>query len=310
MTHIKASNPTQISDFNSLNNQFDTYFLDMYGVLWDGTQFYPNVLSTLTALKEANKKVYILSNMTALNETFVAGKEKNGLLKGIHYDDVITSGDICFAEIENGLFEKITGKTDYRYFVLGGANPALFKNVNTHETTDIHQADVIYFSTVQTEAIEDNINHLMPNLKIALARQLPAVCANPDLVFMKNGRSLPTQGAVGLWYEQHGGQVTYFGKPHKSTFDYALKVTNSKAERTLMVGDMMETDIQGGHNAGIKTMLVTQTGITGHLLHSGKTLSDIFNKINLQPHYIKSRFSDDSFAVKLKLKQMEGNTNV
>ena len=304
------SHPIHIADFNALNNQFDTYFLDMYGVLWDGTQFYPNVLNTLKSLKSANKKVYILSNMTALNETFVSGKEKNGLLKGVHYDNVITSGDICFAELESGLFEKIANKTDYSYYVLGGANPALFKNVNTHETKDINQADVIYFSTVQTEALEDNINHLLPTLQKALARKLPAVCANPDLVFMKNGRSLPTQGSVGLWYEQHGGQVTYFGKPYKSTYDYALKVTNSNPERTLMVGDMMETDIQGGHNAGIKTMLVTQTGITGHLLHTGNTLSDIFNKMNLKPNYIKSCFSDDSMAIKLKLKQKEENTNV
>lgn len=53
MTHIKASNPTQISDFNSLNNQFDTYFLDMYGVLWDGTQFYPNVFKHINSFKRS-----------------------------------------------------------------------------------------------------------------------------------------------------------------------------------------------------------------------------------------------------------------
>ena len=40
-------------------------------------------------------------------------------------------------------------------------------------------------------------------------------------------------------------------KPHKEIFDYALKKANAKPDESIMLGDSIEVDILGGHNAGI-----------------------------------------------------------
>jgi HAD superfamily (subfamily IA) hydrolase, TIGR02254 len=40
-------------------------------------------------------------------------------------------------------------------------------------------------------------------------------------------------------------------KPHKEIFDFALKNTNSRRTESLMIGDSMEADIKGAHNAKI-----------------------------------------------------------
>ena len=42
-------------------------------------------------------------------------------------------------------------------------------------------------------------------------------------------------------------------KPHKELFDYALKVTNSTADTSMMVGDHPARDILGGNRAGMAT---------------------------------------------------------
>lgn len=40
-------------------------------------------------------------------------------------------------------------------------------------------------------------------------------------------------------------------KPHAAIFEYALKVTESSAEKAIMIGDTLEVDILGAKNAGI-----------------------------------------------------------
>ncbi|MBQ6853987.1 MAG: TIGR01459 family HAD-type hydrolase [Alphaproteobacteria bacterium] len=291
---MKQNNtPRFITDLSELTNDFDTFFLDMYGVLWDGSNFYPNVLNMLKYLKDNKKKIYILTNMTALKPSFVSSKEKKGLIQGVHYDDVITSGDVCAAALRQGLFEQLAQKEAYSYYVLGGANPALFEDVSAHETKNIENADILYLSSVQTEAQEDNFDHFLPVLNRALERNLPAVCANPDCFFMRGGKMLPAQGAVGKWYEEHGGHVVYFGKPNSVAFEFALQQTQSDPARTVMVGDMLETDILGGHSAGLKTVLITQTGITGYLLQQGQTLTDIYQRQHVVPDYVKNKFGEN-----------------
>ncbi len=51
------------------------------------------------------------------------------------------------------------------------------------------------------------------------------------------------------------------GKPQKPMFEIALARLNTAPEHTLMIGDRLETDIQGAQNVGIRTALVL-TGIT------------------------------------------------
>ncbi len=50
-------------------------------------------------------------------------------------------------------------------------------------------------------------------------------------------------------------------KPNKEIFDYALSRTGAKVEESIMIGDNLDADIQGGINAGMDTIFVNHINV-------------------------------------------------
>lgn len=110
-----------------------------------------------------------------------------------------------------------------------------------------------------------------PLLEKCLEKEIPIICANPD-VFAPNGldsdgntKLLICPGYVGKMYEEMGGQVLYFGKPFKSIYDYLIenKAKSSikhgdgePSKRIVCVGDNVATDIKGATEAGLDVVMI------------------------------------------------------
>ncbi len=71
-------------------------------------------------------------------------------------------------------------------------------------------------------------------------------------------------------------------KPSRAFFDYAFKTAGAHPDTTLMIGDNMQTDIIGAHNAGIDTIL--------------------FNRWNNEPSSIPTYTVDTLLEIKTILK--------
>ncbi|GGH81052.1 putative hydrolase of the HAD superfamily [Filimonas zeae] len=54
-------------------------------------------------------------------------------------------------------------------------------------------------------------------------------------------------------------------KPHKEIFEYALKATGASVSESIMIGDNLDADIQGGMNAGLDTVFVNHLNVTPHV---------------------------------------------
>lgn len=50
-------------------------------------------------------------------------------------------------------------------------------------------------------------------------------------------------------------------KPHKEIFDYAINKTGASIHESIMIGDNLDADIQGGINAGMDTIFVNHLNI-------------------------------------------------
>jgi len=84
---------------------------------------------------------------------------------------------------------------------------------------------------------------------------------NPDLLYPTDEGLVPECGMT-LVALQTATQVkpVIMGKPNHFMFDLGMKKMGVQPIETVILGDRLETDIQGGKNAGMKTILV-ETGV-------------------------------------------------
>ena len=68
-------------------------------------------------------------------------------------------------------------------------------------------------------------------------------------------------------------------KPSPQFFDYAFKASGAKRESTLMIGDNLQTDILGAHDAGLDTILFNRWNVEPSDIpsHTVTTLREITN---------------------------------
>lgn len=84
---------------------------------------------------------------------------------------------------------------------------------------------------------------------------------NPDLLYPTDKGLVPECGMTLVALET-ATQVkpVIMGKPNPYMFELGMKKMGVQPQVTAMLGDRLETDIQGGKNAGMKTILV-ETGV-------------------------------------------------
>ena len=88
------------------------------------------------------------------------------------------------------------------------------------------------------------------------------ICANPDIMVERGEELLYCAGALAADYEAKGGKVTYAGKPHVPIYDRTLReIARLKGrpvakENILCIGDGVETDLKGAHNAGFRSVFI------------------------------------------------------
>jgi HAD superfamily hydrolase (TIGR01459 family) len=104
---------------------------------------------------------------------------------------------------------------------------------------------------------DDTIEDYQLLLRRALARRLPMVCANPDLVVRHAGKLALCAGALAEWYEAEGGEVHWHGKPYPAVYEACFDLLGGvDRARFLAVGDSLRTDIAGAAAAGIDSLFV------------------------------------------------------
>ncbi|MDR3179641.1 MAG: HAD hydrolase-like protein [Holosporaceae bacterium] len=289
----------------SLADSYDTFFVDIYGVLYDGISIYDGALETMQKLKSMGKKLIILSNTTQVSQDAKLGYSQRGMFEGSHYDEMITSGEFLHYFLLNHPkeFSEKIGSSITRVKCLFMGNNSIFDGAHVSKVTDAADADFIYvgvprasygsvkmddiFDGDELVDIEDIVNRNWYNLhdgfgrkgfaefahalEACVSKNKVLVVANPDIFaygsINDSSKKVPiiTQGCIGKYYEKLGGKVVYFGKPYPGIFEYAKQFTNPH-DRIAMIGDTPWTDIVGANNCNIDSILV-MTGITDNFCH-------------------------------------------
>jgi len=76
-------------------------------------------------------------------------------------------------------------------------------------------------------------------------------------VVIRGGVREPCAGALADVYEQLGGRVCWYGKPHPAIYHHALHLAGDPEKTAVLaVGDSLQTDILGAARMGIDAVFV------------------------------------------------------
>ncbi|CAG8448864.1 12562_t:CDS:2 [Acaulospora colombiana] len=268
------STPIKLSsraDCESFLEKFDTLLLDCDGVLWHEDTVLPGIKEALSLLRQKGKRLIFVTNNSTKSRAAYFAKFKR-LNIDANESEIFGSSYVSAYYLKNILnFPK-----DKKVYVIGESGI----------TEELHLAGIRFCGSSDDDDYEFNFNKIDFDPEVGavvcgfdthlnykkLAKAFRYLNTNPDCIFLlTNGDT--TYPANGTIYPGTGSLVAplikalnrdpdyVMGKPNKPMLDCIIKKFHLDAERTCMIGDRLDTDIQFGINGKFKTLLVL-TGVS------------------------------------------------
>ncbi len=274
-----------LENLDTVFKQYEIFLVDAWGVVHDGVAPCPGGGELLTRRMARGKNVTVLSNAARRIPAFKEELKKVGISPGL-YTDAVTSGELSWRALSN-LSDSALAGAGRRFYYLGPRRSrGLLDGLTLEEVSKLSEADFIV--NTGAEGNQPDASAFEPLLKEALNLNLPMLCANPDRIAIRGGVLGISAGAIAYAYEQLGGKVIVFGKPHppiyQSCFDMFPGVDSSAF---VMLGDGLITDIQGANTAGIDSIFLA-SGIHQAELSGPEAISQeaLFEKHQAWPSYV------------------------
>ncbi len=249
---MNSNEPQKLKGISEISDKHDVYFVDLWGVVHNGVQCYPEALKVLGKLKEQNKKIVLISNAPRPSPVVKAYLETIGL-KSSCYDFLITSGDITREYILLNLNKK-------KFFHLGPTRDIdLFKGLKITLARQDECDEIICTGLLSNQ---EKLEDYETILNYFLNKKVPLICANPDDVVIRGEKIEFCAGALANHFKKKGGVVRYFGKPYSEIYSFALKKISNHSDfkgkkiNILAIGDNIKTDIRGANLFNLDSVLI------------------------------------------------------
>jgi HAD superfamily hydrolase (TIGR01459 family) len=280
-----------VTGLREIAGAYDVYLLDLWGVLHNGVSAFPAAIAALRQLKAAGKRIGILSNGPRRASAVAARSAELGITPDL-YDVVHSSGEETWLALRGG-DGWAAGLGRRGLAIVPPKDRSLLTGLELDWTGDPAAADFALLSG--TDRPEETVADYEPLLRQLRARDLPLICANPDLVVVRGDAREICAGAIAARYEGLGGKVRYFGKPYPEVYERCLAVLGSPPRgRILAVGDSLRTDIAGAARAGIDSLFILG-GIHAAELIRGNSLdlaafAALCRREGATPRYLSGEF--------------------
>ena len=111
------------------------------------------------------------------------------------------------------------------------------------------------------------------------------VCTNPDLTVHRGNLEELCAGSIAKVFEELGGEVVYFGKPHKEIY----KMCFHENEKVLAIGDNLRTDIKGANNLNIDCIFISD-GVHRNEYKDTSELESLLEKYKVKANFFQKEF--------------------
>lgn len=232
----------QIESIADVADGYDAVVFDQWGVLHDGSTPYPGAIACLEHLA---KPVTVLSNSGKRAAPNAQRIKTMGFERA--FDVVMTSGEALWQDIARGVVSA------RRFFPIERApgDAALWAEGVEITLTELPEAEAILLMGLPDG---NTLQDWQPVLHEARARGLPVYCSNPDHASPRAGGTVISPGTLAVAYQQSGGEVRFYGKPHAPVFETLAAMLGKR--KLLMVGDSLDHDIAGAARVGWDSVLV------------------------------------------------------
>ncbi|MER6119941.1 HAD-IIA family hydrolase [Streptomyces sp. NPDC001743] len=247
----QASRTRPSGSSTALSEAYDTALLDLDGVVYAGGQAIAHAVDALRTARDGGMHLAYVTN-NALRTPAAVAEHLTELGVPAEPADVITSAQAVARLVADQLPEGA------RVLVIGGEG--LRVALRERGLVPVESADDDPAAVVQGYGGPDMAWGRFAEASYAINRGLPWFASNTDLTIPGARGIAPGNGAaVEVVRIATGAEPQVAGKPlppmHRET------VLRTGAERPLVVGDRLDTDIEGAFNGGVDSLLVL-TGVT------------------------------------------------
>ena len=253
----------KLNHLEEIFNSYSTFIIDLWGVMHDGVKLNPKAVESVDHLIKNQKKVIFLSN---------APRPSNEVRKFLRklkmeerfMENVLTSGEAAMIALQNHKYGK-------HFYHLGPARDKMVFDKIKENKSELEKSNFILCTGLFDDQ-EDDLNYYKNLLEKHISKVL--ICTNPDLTVHRGNIEEFCAGKIAEIFENLGGKVVYFGKPHQEIYEMCFK----KSEKVLAIGDNLNTDIRGANNMNIDSIFISNG------VHRSE-FKDEIELINLQSKY-------------------------
>jgi HAD superfamily hydrolase (TIGR01450 family) len=235
---------------SALAESYDVALLDLDGVVYLGADPAPNAVAALAdARRTGMRMAYVTNNASRTPGDVAAQLVELGVAADL--DEVVTAAQAAAAlladRLNTGDPVLVTGATALREAV-ERAGLQVVSSADDEPRAVVMGYDPMLDYARLAEAV------------VAIRRGALFVASNMDATLPTPRGPLPGMGSLAaLVITATGQQPVVAGKPERPLFDQS--VTRTNASRPLVVGDRLDTDIEGANRAELPSLLVL-TGVT------------------------------------------------
>ncbi len=261
---------------------FDCFLIDLDGVVYIGDSAVPGSVETIKYLLSNNKTVIFLTNNPRHNISQYSSKLNEIGITGASLN-IITSSTALAHHIKS-TFSDLKNKKAYVIGSTSLKNEIKLTGLKLVSGEEAKKADFLIFGGHPEFHYEE-----MKIATLALANGAHFFATNRDMVYPTIEGHIPATGAMLASIEVASGQkAVSAGKPENMMFEIAFNYHEHDKDKIVIIGDHLDTDILGGKNAGISTILFL----------SDPNIKDELKRSEINPDYaiksLKDLFLDTS----------------
>ncbi len=231
-----------IKGLREVHTKYDAFFIDLWGVIHNGIQIYPEAMDVLENLNKLKKRFVFISNAPRPSKS-VEKYLLNLKMNKIFLTNLVTSGEAALQTLKSNIYGE-------KFYHLGPKRDEdLIRGFEENKTT-LDKCDFI----LCTGLFDDKMSSLnfYENLLKKYVK-LKMLCTNPDLIVHRGEKTEYCAGTIAAIFEKFGGEVIYFGKPYPEIYNFCIK----KNETILVIGDNIRTDIAGANRMKFDSLFIT-----------------------------------------------------